>query len=166
MTSLATLEPLSKPLKRSPMGSLNDLWCVQLGHVLELETNKALLRWDDNTVLLWCASRKSLMWAEQYSLANTAEQAPSSDLDMYEEWSYGPPKDVYSMSVGLPKTSSWESFGPARRIDYASDRTGKMVEYTHKFDRGVRLYRFGARDSFIWVAKGGKMHVTRRGIEK
>ncbi len=151
-------------LKNAP-ARLDDSDLAELGSVLELETDHASIAWPrGKAVLAWSPKAKSLVIVEggKRSTTNTAKRTRARGA--FERWAARDASKTATVDVN-PR-GAWKRVGNVRRIDYHSNKWGRRAEYTHKSGPGVRLYMKGSWDNppRLWVLKGGRMTVTRRGI--
>lgn len=151
-------------LKSAPV-RLDDIELAELGSVLEIETDQATIAWPrGKAVLAWSPKAKSLVVVEggKRTTANTAKRGRARGA--YERFA---DRDASkTATVDVNPRGAWKRVGNVSRIDYHSNKWNRRAEYTHKSGPGVRLYMKGSWDNppRLWVLKGGRMTVTRRGI--
>lgn len=158
-----------RALKRSPVGSIDDMIVVELGSALEIELAAGVVvRWRKHTApLVWSRSKKALFVLEQKSKGRNSPIPPDTPDDVrrtFESWARRGATRARTDSVNS-KGASWHACGHVTRIDYASDKWGVKREYTHDTSRGVRLYYYGTTSRpACWALHGGRLTVTARGI--
>lgn len=174
MTALNKLSG-TRVLKRNPAGSskLDGAIGIALGRVLELEVGGQVVRVGRSVPLLWFPAWKSLVFFEGVSKgrANAAALRELEDtigyaraVNSFDSWAdRGAEK---ARAVTFPKGKrKWYAGGNVARIDYWSDKWGSTDEYTHNTGKSVRLYILQRGKSAMWVIRGGRLRVTKRGIE-
>lgn len=160
------MTPDSKVVKRSPL-SLRARTFAVLGHVLEVEIDGAVFVWrKGDCELLWSPAAKALVWFD----ANEKPLEPDDDVNIrsaslaFERFKDRDPNRL--RRAEYPVGGQWRSYGKAVRVDYHSDKWGQRASYTHDLGRGVVLYRQGpVAGPWCFVLRGGKLRLTRRGIE-
>ncbi len=125
--------------------------------------------------LLWFPVWKALVFFEGVkrgsntvkNLARLEEgSATTKATGTFEKWAQRQAEKAYDLTFPKGKRH-WFGAGKVHRIDYWSDKWGDDAEYTHDFQKGVKLYvlQKGPK-SAMWVIRGGRMTVTKRGIER
>jgi hypothetical protein len=166
----------ARVLKRNPAGSskLDGGVGIELGRVLELEVGGQVIRMGRKRVpLLWFPAWKSLVFFEGVSQGRATaaalrelETAPGYKraVKSFDSWANRGTEKARGMT--FPKGQrKWYAGGTVSRIDYWSDKWGREDEYTHDHGKGVQLYILQRGKTAMWVIKGGRLRVTKRGIE-
>jgi len=162
--------------KTPPVSMKDGIGGIELGTVLELESLRGFqLRWKSHKPkLLWNAKLRALIFVDipgkslgpkfkTSSFPINMSKAAKAELDYRSFHGSAPTK---STTYRIPaKGKQWITFGSVVRIDYASNKWGKRDQYTHDHGKGVVLYRLGEDSGpTLWIIKGGKLNVTKRGI--
>lgn len=159
-------DPASKPVARSPLPLRARTFAV-LGHVLEVEIGGAIFVWKKGDCeLLWCPAAKSLVWfdSDEIPLDPDQNQNINAAVKAFERFKDRDPNRL--RRAEYPVGGQWRSYGRAERVDYHSDKWGQRASYTHDLGPSVVLYRQGpANGPWCFVLRGGRLTVTRRGIE-
>lgn len=158
----------TRPLRRSPVGCVEDLDAALLGCVLEVEADGYIIRWPKGSApLAWSPSKKALVVLEQATKGpkHSGDEVPAAVRRSYED--FNDRNATFERTYDIPtRSQAWVSCGHVQRVDYYSTKWGAKREYTHKTGPRVRLYRYGAKTKapWLWVITGGRMTVTARGI--
>lgn len=166
-----------RPLVRNPSGStkLDGAVGIELGRMLELEVGGNVVRAGrDRHSLLWFPVWSALIFFENAKKgSNTAKnlerleasKSTTRATNAFEKWAQREAEKSYDLTLSAGKRK-WYGHGAVKRVDYWSDKWGDDEEYTHDFGRGVKLYILEAsRNAAMWVIRGGRLRVTKRGIE-
>lgn len=175
MTALAKLCG-TRELKRNPAGTqLDGAIGTDLGRVLELEVAGQVIRMGRKRVpLLWFPGWKSLVFFEGVTMGRPyagnlrgIEDDAGYKRAMRSFDSWADRSATKARGITYPGGDrKWFAAGKADRIDYWSDKWGRDEEYTHDLGKGVRLYVLQkSRTTAMWVLRGGRLRVTKRGIE-
>lgn len=163
----------ARVLKRNPPGAtkLDGAVGIELGKVLEFEVRGQVIRTGrSRSKLIWFPVWKALIFFEGVrtgpsSAANLSKlEGVGRQEGAFERWAQREARKSHPVTfpAGARK---WYAMGKVDRLDYWSDKWGKDDEYTHDFGNSVKLYALFGKKSAMWVIRGGKLRVTRRGIE-
>ncbi len=158
---------MTKALGKAPV-ALDDAELAELGHALEVELPRQVVKFGRGAVLAWSQKKKALVILEGGKRKRTmiTRIPKGAAARSFERWADRAAKKASTVEVAV--RGMWRSVGRVRRIDYRSDKWGRTEkEYTHKTGPNVRLYVRGALRPGaprVWVIKGGRLTVTARGI--
>ena len=176
MTDLLVRQGIAKSISKAPISKKWQFGGIQLGHGLEVELCTGhVIRWRKRPVLFWNKGGRYLGLAEKWGAPTRTMSAETyahirEEIDphlekLFKDFHGRNPRKTRSW-IGIRMSGRWLSMGAVCRIDYASDKKGRRVQYTHKHGRGVKMYRIGSDRRAIWIIKGGGLTVTARGIVK
>lgn len=153
-----------KKLRRSPIPS-GPLTCASLGSVLEVEFGGNVWTWKRGACeLLWHQNSKSLIWFDATPIEiEPTENKSGAAIAAFRRFKDRDPGHVRGERFDISR--QWVALGAAERVDYHSDKWGQSASYTHDLGPRVRLFRGGSpRGPWIYVLRGGNLHVSRRGL--
>lgn len=157
---------------KAPVSMAGGIGGIELGTLLELESLRGFqLRWKRfKPKLLWNSKLRALVFVDIPDASLSAKfkiDSPpikAKQAKKFEAFHGIAPTKSTTYCI-KSKGSQWITFGSVVRIDYASSKWGKRDQYTHDHGRGVVLYRLGEDSGpTLWVIKGGKLDVNKRGI--
>lgn len=158
--------------KKAPVNIADGVGGIELGTVLELESLRGfLLRWHQHKPkLLWNEKAHALIFVDIPDASLGPKQKIASppikpkQARQFEAFHGTAPTKSTTYRI-FSRGRQWITFGSVVRIDYSSGKWGKRDQYTHDHGRGVMLYRLGEDSGpTLWVIKGGKLNVNKRGI--
>lgn len=160
--------PKTRKLKRGPINVDRLETVSEHGRVLDLvvdhgnEQRKYTFTGRDKPLLLWSPKYKALLWWEG------SKMPPRRKVDKLtgraaNAWSRfhrdEEPDTVRVVNRTNPKT--WERLGRGVTIGYRNPAKWGKRDADHELGRQVKVYRAGR----LWVLRGGKLRITRHGIE-
>jgi hypothetical protein len=163
-------------LRRSPV-AVGDLEAVaELGWLLDVVVDagddELVVKPRGRTLLMWAPDAKALVWVTgaRPSRPSPAElgSLEARAANVRDAWTDDGRSAERLRRLRLPATSGkWSRHGRALRIGYRSDKFGARGEraYEHEHGPGVNLYGFASPKFNLYLLRGGKLRVTRRGIE-
>lgn len=157
-----------KVLDRAPAG-LDGADVAELGRALELEAAGLRMRFTGRPGWYWEPRSRSVIVFQggRRGNARKADDVDAKTERAFEAFMGRGVESQHSHTMPPIQGGVWRRApGFAARFDYWSDKFDEDEEYTHGFTSRVRLYRGGgASPPWIWVLRGGRLRVTRRGIE-
>ena len=158
-----------RPIKIPPV-------LICLGHTIELTGQEQIhYRWRKTETKLYCTpnGKTLICWthgkprstSEQNFKRAVSENRPNVSLGIktYEKW-----HDFSACSGSLEKSPRGFLYlaGRTESIVYASDKwVGKVRSYIHEFTHPPKMWVNKDRDPSLVVMTGGKIRITKRGIE-
>lgn len=155
-----------KLLKRAPV-NLDGRDVGEFGRALDVEAGGLRLTFKPRLPFYWEPRSKSLVIFQ--GGGRTKNRVPG-DVDPATERAFRAfmgrnPDREYQRTMPPVSGGVWRKAN-AERFDYWSDKFGDPENYTHGFTSNVSLYRGGgSKPPWIWVLRGGRLRVTKRGIE-
>lgn len=140
-----------------------------LDSVVELDDGDGVIR-IGTPVLCWSAKGSALVVFAGYKLPalRAAAELPAIPARVVETWTQGREATRERQAELELPAGRWRDLGPARSIGYRSDKfhaRGQLVDYDHKFTTAVRAYQLGGGSRCVFAWRGGRLRITRRGIE-
>lgn len=142
---------------------------AELGELLDVEIvgpeDDYRARPKGRTALLWAPEQKAALWwpgrtfeLEEATPETKAEKRAARVFETWSVWEAG--------GIGRERLSGGSSFirYDAHRIGYRSDKFGPLDDFDHRITSRVYVYR-PVRAAGPWILRGGKLRVTRRGLE-
>ncbi len=173
-TRSSTPTLMGKKLNRSPVALSSLQNAAELGTVLEVEAGGKRIKWNERKkpAMLYAPTSKTLFWYHGPVKESTRKKVnpEGQAARLYSKWTGNRRTADYERNAEIPDStfSKVVKIGPARMIAYRSDKfagRGKPSDYEHELGPGVSLYKFGGtKPPWVFVLRGGRMTVTKRGI--
>lgn len=137
--------------------------------ILEVAAGGYVHRWTDGPTLMWFPRVRALVWYQGGARKGTRRQhdgsGPAANVARRWTWKGGGGEHAYDLHVSPPR-GTWRALGIADRTDYSSTKDGQRASYTHEHGPGVTLYCLGGlRPPWVWALKGGRLKISKGGIE-
>lgn len=158
-----------KVLKRGPI-PLSDMRVTDLDRtkVIEARTRTHTYQWPRGRPMLWDPSRKAFVWFQGARERKVGSRPTTGGATkrVHDAWSWRGRQATKDVEFVVPSLrGDWHCMGRLAALAYRSPKDGRSEDYEHEVRTGAKLYRFGgARPPWVWVAKGGGLTVTKRGI--
>ena len=171
-TTTKRVERLANPgkvLKRGPI-PLSDMRVTDLDRtkVIEARTRTHTYQWPRGRPMLWDPSRKAFVWFQGARERKVGSRPTTGGATkrVHDAWSWRGRQATKDVEFVVPSLrGDWHCMGRLAALAYRSPKDGRSEDYEHEVRTGAKLYRFGgARPPWVWVAKGGRLTVTKRGI--
>lgn len=172
-TTRRTTRRTSNPgtvLTRGPI-PLSDMRTTDLDKtkIIEARTRTHTYSWPKGRPMLWDPTRKALVWFQGAGEKRVGSNptAGGATKRIHDAWSWRGREATKDVEFVVPSLSGdWHDLGRLEALAYRSPKDGGRPEdYEHAVTSTPKLYRFGgAQPPWVWVAKGGRLNVTSRGI--
>lgn len=157
-------------LKRAP-AAIDGHDTAELGKALEVEAGGLRLQFAKRPHMYWDPRTSTLMWFQggERSRARNPADVDAKAAKAFEDFMGRDVEREFQHTMPRMPNGVWRKVGRADRFDYWSDKFDEPPprrEYTHGITSAVNLYRGGGpKPPWIWMLRGGKLRITRRGIE-